>query len=418
MSESSRLRVEPKVNENGSPAEGMQVAAAPSSRTDVLDQLDRILKSTAFNKSHRYSAFLKYCVQRALDGQSDSLKERTIGVDVFERRSDYDPGNDHVVRSAASEVRRRLAQYYQDCAEPGEIRIEVLPGSYAPQFSVACIPGPALGVSPAVAPEEAPARRAPSWRRTGVAAAIIAALAFLVPLAYRAWRAPTGFEWFWAPLLSAPRPMTIFIGPVGSESTESRSASRDDAAVTAGDFMKNNVVSFASAAMAARLSGFLQAQGRSSQVLSSATSKFDDLQRGPTVLLGGLNNAWTLRLTDALRFSFDRSDPQHMRIRDRQRPEQSWSFDLTAAYQKVTRDYALITRVMHPATEQMTLIVAGLGQWGTIGAVDFITNPVRLQRLKESAGNRPRDTNVQVVVAVDVVDGAIGPPKVMATYFW
>jgi hypothetical protein len=71
--------------------------------------------------------------------------------------------------------------------------------------------------------------------------------------------------------------------------------------------MKNNVVSFASAAMAARLSGFLQAHGRSNQVLSSATSKFDDLQRGPTVLLGGLNNAWTLRLTDALRFSFDRS---------------------------------------------------------------------------------------------------------------
>jgi hypothetical protein len=101
--------------------------------------------------------------------------------------------------------------------------------------------------------------------------------------------------------------MTIFIGPVGSESTESRSASRDDASVTAGDFMKNNVVSFASAAMAARLSGFLQAHGRSNQVLSSATSKFDDLQRGPTVLLGGLNNAWTLRLTDALRFSFDRS---------------------------------------------------------------------------------------------------------------
>ena len=62
--------------------------------------------------------------------------------------------------------------------------------------------------------------------------------------------------------------------------------------------------------------------------------------------------------------------------------------------------------------------VAGLGQWGTLGAVDFITDPARLEKLRESAPNRRRDANLQVIIGVDVVNGAIGPPKVLATYFW
>ena len=73
---------------------------------------------------------------------------------------------------------------------------------------------------------------------------------------------------------------------------------------------------------------------------------------------------------------------------------------------------------MHPATEQMTLIVAGVGQWGTLGAVDFIVDSTRLERLKASAPNQERPANLQVVIGVDVVDGASGPSKVLATHFW
>jgi len=395
----------------------MPVASAPG-RTEILDHLERVLKSPAFSKSQRYSAFLKYCVEKALEGHGELLKERTIGVDVFERRPDYDPGTDHVVRSAASEVRRRLAQYYQDCAESGEIRIEVLPGSYVPHFSFShSPPHPLAEVPPQAIPGHAPRRRA-SWRRIAAAMGILMLLA-IVAVLYRPWRAPTGIEWFWSPLLSAPsRQVTIFLGPAGSPSIEDGSVPHNDSAATAGTFMKDNAVSFASAAMAGKLSGFLQAHGKSSQILYSATSKFDDLQRGPSVLLGGLNNAWTLRLTDPLRFGFDLQGAPKVRIRDRQRPQEGWLFDFNSPYEKVTRDYALISRVMHPATEQMTLIIAGLGQWGTIAGVDFITDPVRLEKLRESAGNHARDINMQVIVAVDVVGGATGPPKVLATWFW
>lgn len=411
------VRIDPKANESAVPADISQGEAIAPTRTEILDQLDRILKSPAFNKSQRYSAFLRYCVARTLDGKSDLLKERSIGVDVFGRNPDYDPGNDHVVRSAAAEVRKRLAQYYQDHSEPQEPRIEVLPGSYIPQFSSAYVPHQAAAENPArvIVREEAPKRRRPAWRQPVLIAAMVLPLAVLVLLWYRPWRPATGVEWFWSPLISAPRQVTIFIGPAGLVTTETDSARGEGAAATVSAVMKANTVSFASAASAAKISGFLQARGKPSLVLSSVTSKFDDLQRGPAVLLGGLNNAWTIRLMDTLRFGLD---VQESRIHDRQRPQENWKFDFTEPYQKVTRDYAVISRVMHPTTEQMTLIVAGLGQWGTLGAVDFITDSVRLAKLRESAPSGQRDGNLQVVIGVDVVNGAIGPPKVLATYFW
>ena len=395
-------------------AEKTQGDAVAPTRSEILDQLDRILRSPAFNKSQRYTAFLRYCVGRAVDGKSDLLKERSIGVDVFERSPDYDPGTDHVVRSAAAEVRKRLAQYYQDHAGPTESRIEVLPGSYVPQFSSAPVAREApVEELPRAVVQDVPARRKATSTGPILGAAMVLALAVLALLWYRPWRAPTGVEWFWSPLLASPKQVTIFIGPASHVTTETDSAPRGVGTEPVGSVMRANTVSFASAASAAKISAFLQAQGKSSLVLSSVTSKFDDLQRGPAVLLGGLNNAWTLRLMDTLRFGFDDT-----RIRDRQRPQEGWNFDFTAPYQKVTRDYAVVSRVMHPATEQMTFIVAGLGQWGTMGAVDFITDPVRLAKLRESAPGRQRDANLQVVIGVDVVNGVMGPPKVLATYFW
>ena len=35
--------------------------------------------------------FLRVAVERTLDGKGDELKEYLIGVEVFDRKSDYDP---------------------------------------------------------------------------------------------------------------------------------------------------------------------------------------------------------------------------------------------------------------------------------------------------------------------------------------
>lgn len=107
---------------------------SPSDVKAVSEQLERILASPLFKQSKRYSPFLRYVVEKTLAGEADTLKERTLGVEIFGRPPNYDSSNDPVVRVTAGEVRKRIAQYYHDSEHKGELRIELSPGSYVPEF--------------------------------------------------------------------------------------------------------------------------------------------------------------------------------------------------------------------------------------------------------------------------------------------
>jgi len=102
----------------------------------VREQLDLLVEDHAFRSSRRSVAFLRYVVEQTLNGSADQLKERTIGVEVFEREPSYDTNLDHVVRTAATELRKRLAIYYGEEKHRSELRIGLVPGSYIPRFTV------------------------------------------------------------------------------------------------------------------------------------------------------------------------------------------------------------------------------------------------------------------------------------------
>ena len=76
--------------------------------------------------------FLRYSVECFLSGKAADLKEYSIGVEVFDRKSDYDPRVDPVVRVEARRLRSKLAEYYERHAQPGELVIHLPKGSYAP----------------------------------------------------------------------------------------------------------------------------------------------------------------------------------------------------------------------------------------------------------------------------------------------
>ena len=111
--------------------------ASAEDRELVLKELDAILASYHFRGSKRYPALLKYVVSAALDGHSGDLKERTLGVEVFGRDPDYDTSADPVVRFSASEVRKRIAQYYHEKGDGARLQIEMPLGSYVPEFLAA-----------------------------------------------------------------------------------------------------------------------------------------------------------------------------------------------------------------------------------------------------------------------------------------
>ncbi|MFY9852357.1 MAG: tetratricopeptide repeat protein, partial [Terracidiphilus sp.] len=100
----------------------------------VRHHLMELAASHAFAGSKRTQDFLHLIVEHTLVGDFDSLRERMIGAEMFGRPVDYDTGSDSVVRVKATEVRKRLAQYYLETSRKPEVRIELPSGSYVPRF--------------------------------------------------------------------------------------------------------------------------------------------------------------------------------------------------------------------------------------------------------------------------------------------
>src|SRR5690348_7925481 len=72
----------------------------------VREQLELVVRDPAFRSSKRSVEFLRYVVLKTLEGAADEIKERTIGIEVFGRDPAYDTNIDHVVRTAAIELRK------------------------------------------------------------------------------------------------------------------------------------------------------------------------------------------------------------------------------------------------------------------------------------------------------------------------
>src|SRR5579871_6104467 len=106
----------------------------PDKADEVLTELDRVLTSPLFRSSRRCQTLLRRITELTIAGDVDSLRERSLGITVFGRPPDYDTSQDPVVRASAAEIRKKLAQYYQEAGHSLETRIELPPGSYLAEF--------------------------------------------------------------------------------------------------------------------------------------------------------------------------------------------------------------------------------------------------------------------------------------------
>ena len=97
-------------------------------------QLEKVLASSGFARNERLSRFLRFVVERHLEGKDSELKESLIAIEVFGRRPDYDPKQDSIVRTEAARLRARLAEYYAGEGSGDAMIIELPKGGYAPVF--------------------------------------------------------------------------------------------------------------------------------------------------------------------------------------------------------------------------------------------------------------------------------------------
>lgn len=145
----------------------------------VREELARILAHPRFSGSDRLSRFLDFVVQKKLGGESEEIKEYVIALEVYQRKPDYDPKADSLVRVEASRLRSRLDEYYGTGGARNPIRISLPKGSYVPEFE---IHDPATVAAPTPLPHTRPSSQQRRW---------LAALGLILVIpfaAYGIWR--------------------------------------------------------------------------------------------------------------------------------------------------------------------------------------------------------------------------------------
>ena len=392
-------------------------------RDAIREQFERILASHFFRNSKRFPDFLRYTVEHALKGNTEDLKERTLGIEVFGRRPDYDTGLDPVVRVTAAEVRKRLAQYYQLPGHEHEIRIEYALRSYVPEFTFHKL-APAQP-SPADAPVAPPMPRNQLIHlgRWHLISAVL--LSCLVVSAFIWWKLPqreTAMDRFWSPMQNISEPVLVCVsdsnGSLGPGANPNDPVNAVVAALPG--WYRENHVGFHDSIALATLAGLLGNKGRSFRIRRSNDAALRDFQEGPAILIGGFNNPWSIQLDGSLRFSFVRTGNLRYILDHKNPSSRQWSVLGTGhdPAAPVSVDYALLSRVLDPNTGRVVFTAAGILGYGTVAASQCLTDDSCLAKAEALAPGDWRHRNIQIVLATMIIGEDPGKPQVLASYIW
>ena len=401
-----------------------------SEKSAIRDQLERLLANPHFSHSKRFPTFLRFVTERTLAGEGDNINERWLGIEIFGRDPEYDTAADPIVRVTAAEIRKRVALYYQDSAHASELRIALPSGSYIPRFRLPKSVDSSLEEldRAAAKPIEIPATNpvAPLvilGRRSTLVLALACAITGLLSTGLLVFwqkmhRPPP--DSFWQPVLTAKDPVLLCLA---DQLQYSAISLRDAAEPTHQIAMNDNLTAVVMDDVYAivKVAGILQSSGKKYTVRGEGATSLQDLRNGPTVFIGAFDNAWTLRLTNSLRYHFaNNADMSQFSIVDSVAPAQTrWVVDRSV--QMATnnyRDYAIVARFTDINTGNLSVIAAGIGRGGTIAAGEFLTDPGDLAQIKRAAQGAGDKNNMEIVLSTKIIDGQPGSPKVEAAYFW
>lgn len=421
----------------------------------VQHALAAIFQSAPFRASKQSQQLLRYIVDHSLSGHGELLKERLIGVNVFRRQPDYDTNEDPIVRARAAEVRKRLAQFYLGEGSHSAIRIEIAPGSYhalfrelperafadaTPQSHVQPVPQsevPLPDSSPSEISKTAQTVRA--RRHFGVVSLVPITLLCVAALVWLIARPIAPIDQFWRPFVQASNPVVIYSGSnavymlssgfmdrykanhrldsLQSQGREFTVPISSDMKLGADDLVPftNDFVTIGDLSANVRVASLLSKRGKSFDLRCGEDVAFSDLRQSPAVLIGAFNNSWTMELTGDLPYTFQHSGS--MTIRNQASQTEIWSPTYTSD-DKVSIDYAVVTRMPHSKTGQALITIAGITQAGTHAAADFITDPEQMKKLAAIAPIGWPQRNFQFVLQTKVVNNIPTSPTIVATKAW
>ncbi|MDR3727280.1 MAG: hypothetical protein P4K86_09590 [Terracidiphilus sp.] len=427
------------------------VVAFPDSLA-IADALDRILRSAPLRNSAQLQTLLKYLVEVSLSGSDDALKERTIGIEVFGRKPDYDTANDPVVRSRVRLLRKRLAEYYKSGEAKGaNLQIAIPNGSYYATFvfrsrtSNETHAGSTEGQHQSGAfhgfdenakcdasrsgTETAPS--APRRRMVVLVAASLCAMIVIASLALTKMR-QSELDLLWAPLIQSNKTVLLYTGttqvflPSASYGPSVPRSSQDAGlpAVNPPLYSWHEQVTIprdlTSLPEGLASPGYVAADVRVAALLSSfhrvSSFRFGsnlavlDLTASPLVLVGSYDNFWTIDISRDLPFFFDRA----IGVRERNGTHRLWTIPPSTDY-SMTSDYAVIFRLVDTKNRGPVLGIAGLSSCGTQAAAEFATDASQMRKLSRSDLKK---RNIEFVLHSSIVNCTAVSTDVVAVQTW
>ena len=429
-----------------------------------------MLDNPLFRNSKRYPNLLRHLVEETLAGNEGELKERLLGVIVFHRSPDYDTNQDTVVRLTAGEVRKRIAQYYHQPGHAGQLQIDLVAGSYIPVFrrpdaraqsgfppvleipqgsdqvgdgaipaaqpgtfdspwmeSMDMLPAPErtlVSSKPGLLQSHGSAPHVPfrslviRWTAAGMVLLAVGGGALFWGNANGA--AHRADRQLWAPILDEPGQVQLVVADLSATVSQTEARQTQQAGGLFDVLRMGEMVNYRDSLAQTNLVAFLARHNKPYSLELSTQATYPELQKSASVLIGGLDNVWTMRVTGPLRYHFAQRGASFVfGIVDRQHPEQGgWYEDLSQPTERITEDFALVARIFDQTTGRPVLVVAGLGANGTAAAAQFLLDP---ERAEELAAHAPRDwqrLNMEAVLRTQILDNHAGPPRLVACTFW
>lgn len=308
----------------------------------------RILASGGFHRATQLRKILSYVSRAAILQPDHVLREYDIACDVLERRPDFDPANDNIVRAQFTHLRRKLEHYFSNEGRDEPLRLTIPKGSYHPVFRSFAVANSSVAASdsnqvmhfasaleiPGVHSDLAQSR-SPLWRKWPAAAVLLClggsiAVATLIVQAYYASRTkeiPAAFTNPFLQLLAKYGGNVSVVLPDTSEMIIQLISRKDISAADYAnkDFSQKQIATVKDPAVREAL---LQLALKRNTTASEANVAFDfvdalnrngahgtvryardlhmrDLDEGSAILIGSRNSdPWVSRFTDRTNFRF------------------------------------------------------------------------------------------------------------------
>jgi hypothetical protein len=112
----------------------IEMATEISATKEKRDLVDRVANSPTFQKSPRLREFLLYVADCTINDRLEGVREQQIAENVFNRKPDYNAGQDNIVRVEARSLRKRLEAYFAAEGKDEPIILSMPKGGYSVCF--------------------------------------------------------------------------------------------------------------------------------------------------------------------------------------------------------------------------------------------------------------------------------------------